>query len=236
MPSAPARFFRVRNFERFQHYTDRRPPWIKLYRDLWDDPRFHDLSVAHRYMLIALFVVASQHENLVPFNDKWLRSKLMVNQAIPLQLFIDTGWLELAEQDASKALAAGEMLAERYPSRARAVYPNKETETDIDISARLHVAPEPEREAESDEKLPFGEFGMARMTKAEHGRLITRLNGLSERYIERFDRWVKEAPDAKHAGVKRKDRNAYASILAWYDRDLKEGRIVIPKSNGGIVV
>src|SRR5262249_13633306 len=46
------RFLRIRNFERFQHYKDRRPPWIKLYRDLWGDPRFFALSEENRYMLI----------------------------------------------------------------------------------------------------------------------------------------------------------------------------------------
>jgi DNA-binding NarL/FixJ family response regulator len=32
--------YSVKNFERFQHYKDRSPPWIKLYNELLDDYEF----------------------------------------------------------------------------------------------------------------------------------------------------------------------------------------------------
>src|SRR5690606_19747530 len=35
-----AGYLTVKNFERFQHYKDRNPPWIKLYNDLLDDYEF----------------------------------------------------------------------------------------------------------------------------------------------------------------------------------------------------
>jgi hypothetical protein len=78
------------------------------------------------------------------------------------------------------------------------------------------------------EMFSLGEFGHAKLTQAELDKLTTKLNGSRDTYIANFDRWVHEAPLAKHNGVKRQDRNAYASICSWYYRDVKEGKV---KSN-----
>lgn len=74
----------------------------------------------------------------------------------------------------------------------------------------------------------FGEFQRVRLTADQHAKLIAKLNGNLETYIARFDLWVNEAPKAKASGVKREDRHAYESILNWFDRDLKEGKIKSP--------
>ena len=36
---------RIRNFDKFQHFKDRRPPWIKLYRDLLEDLDWHEQNM-----------------------------------------------------------------------------------------------------------------------------------------------------------------------------------------------
>ena len=41
-----AMILRVKGWARFQHYRHRRPPWIRLYRSLLDDPTWHDLPLA----------------------------------------------------------------------------------------------------------------------------------------------------------------------------------------------
>lgn len=69
-----------------------------------------------------------------------------------------------------------------------------------------------------------GEFGWAKLTATEFSKLKDKLNGHTDEYISRFDLWVQQAPDAKAHGVKRRDREAYASIRAWYDKDVKEGK------------
>lgn len=52
-----------KNWDRFQHYKDRRPPWIKLYRTLLDDRVFMCLPVASRALAPMLWLLASDHEN-----------------------------------------------------------------------------------------------------------------------------------------------------------------------------
>ncbi len=36
--------YRIKGWVKFQHFKDRRPPWIKLYRDILEDPDWHDLD------------------------------------------------------------------------------------------------------------------------------------------------------------------------------------------------
>lgn len=106
-----AQFISILNFEKFQHYRDRKPPWIKLYRDLLSDDRLFDLSEADRYQLIGLFIIASQHDNRIPNKPAWLRKELAINRPISLQKLIDTGWIQVVEQDASIPLAASSAIA-----------------------------------------------------------------------------------------------------------------------------
>lgn len=73
----------------------------------------------------------------------------------------------------------------------------------------------------------FGEFGRCKLTDDQFSKLKTKLNGHHEAYIEAFDHWVNEAPEArpKGGGPKRKERHAYESITAWYNRDVREGKV-----------
>jgi len=84
-------------------------------------------------------------------------------------------------------------------------------------------------EAEGDLRTAYGEFKRVLLTPEQHAKLEAKLNGNLETFIDRFDRWVNEAPNAKASGVRRKDRHAYESILAWFDRDVKDGTLKPPK-------
>jgi hypothetical protein len=51
---------RIKNWEQFQHFKDRSPPWIKLYREILDDPDWHELDSDASKVLIMLWLVASE--------------------------------------------------------------------------------------------------------------------------------------------------------------------------------
>ena len=61
---------RVKNWKKFQHFKDRRPPWIKLDRDLLDDPDWHDLSGDEAKALVMIWLVASENDGYLPDNRK----------------------------------------------------------------------------------------------------------------------------------------------------------------------
>jgi hypothetical protein len=53
---------RPKNWQSFQHYKDRRPPWIKLYRNLLDDRDYLRLPTASRALAPCLWLLASESE------------------------------------------------------------------------------------------------------------------------------------------------------------------------------
>ncbi len=64
---------RVKNWERFQHFSNRRPPWIKLYRELLDDPEWHQVDIKLIRHLVNIWLIASDDKNLagiLPGNEK----------------------------------------------------------------------------------------------------------------------------------------------------------------------
>ena len=50
----------IKDWERFQHYKNRKPPWIRLYRDLLDDPEFFGLTGDQVKTLVLLWLIASE--------------------------------------------------------------------------------------------------------------------------------------------------------------------------------
>ena len=53
---------KIKNWSKFQHFKDRRPPWVKLYRDLLDDMEWHDLDPLSSKVLVTLWLLASEDD------------------------------------------------------------------------------------------------------------------------------------------------------------------------------
>lgn len=71
----------IKNWAKFQHFKDgsRKPPWIKLYRDLLDNLEWHELHAESAKVLIMLWVVASENHGKLP-DIKKLSFRLRVTE------------------------------------------------------------------------------------------------------------------------------------------------------------
>ena len=104
-------YFSVKNFDKFQHYKDRKPPWIKLYNDLLDDYEFAALPDASKMHLIAIWLLASRYENRIPHDTEWISRRINATENIDLDALVGAGFILLnqplptPEQVASKAPA-----------------------------------------------------------------------------------------------------------------------------------
>ena len=56
----------IKNWKKFQHFRDRRPPWIKLYRELLDDLDWHELEPKAAKVLVMLWLIASENDGNLP--------------------------------------------------------------------------------------------------------------------------------------------------------------------------
>lgn len=64
---------RIKDWGKFQHFKDRRPPWIKLYRDLLDDEEYYNLPAQSAKVLTLLWLLASEdpsRQGLLPSVQK----------------------------------------------------------------------------------------------------------------------------------------------------------------------
>jgi hypothetical protein len=158
-------YLKVKNWEEFQHYKDRNPPWIKLHRTLLDDYEFSRLQDASKAHLILIWLFASQKNGVVPDDPAFLKRKLGLEKEPNLKLLIDQGLL-IPEQNASNVLADCKQLAPRD---------REETDTDKKNGRKRPVC------------LPDG-FGLSARVKD-----WASLKGFSnlEAHLEHFVGWAK---------------------------------------------
>jgi len=114
-----AGFFSIRNWERFQHYKDRDPPWVKLYRDLLTSESWVLGTDLSRVVQVASTLLAPRYSNQIPMRFDLLRKVMSLeckeaefDKAI--KHLANTGFLDIhevtsdpksLEQNASKSLA-----------------------------------------------------------------------------------------------------------------------------------
>ena len=99
------RFLTVKNWETFQHYKKRNPPWVKLHRALLDDYAFCSLPDHAKAHLMMLWLYASQNNGMVPDDLPFLERKLSCSN-LDLEILVDRGFL-VPKAGASIALARG---------------------------------------------------------------------------------------------------------------------------------
>jgi hypothetical protein len=102
--------FRVKNFERFQHYKDRNPSWIKVYNEVLENYEFARLPDALKGQLISIWLLASRMDNKIPYDPDWVANKINATEPVDLTLLMDSGFIELASGDEPSVRAS-------WPSR-----------------------------------------------------------------------------------------------------------------------
>jgi hypothetical protein len=205
------------------------PPWFRFYHEALDDPKVQKLSADTFRVWVNMLCLAARNGGFIPpISDVSFAFRVTSEIADEyVSNLVNVGLLDRFRNGSVrphnwdsrqfKSDSSTERV-KRFRKRSKTV-PVTVDETDqsrAEQSRVIHpIVP----------LLELGEFKCARMTQEQHGKLASKLGGNLEAYIERFDRWVHELPEAKASGAKRKDRHAYESILAWFDRDVKDGKV-----------
>jgi hypothetical protein len=131
--------FSVANFEKFQHYRDRAPPWIKLYNEILDDYAFAQLPDASKVHLILIWLLASRADNCLPFDSLWIAKRIGATEQVDLTRLLSGGFIEA---HASGALASCLQLAS----------PEREAEAETEGEAEKIVSDPPPADADAPVK------------------------------------------------------------------------------------
>jgi hypothetical protein len=119
---------KIKNWSKFQHFKDRRPPWIKLYRDLLDDMEWHQLDPLASKVLVTLWLLASEDQNGCLPDTKTLAWRMRMTEKQVLDCISKLShWLEHDDNG---------VISERYQDDL----PERETETKRETKKETAIA------------------------------------------------------------------------------------------------
>ena len=109
--------YRVKNWEKFQHYKDRNPPWIRMHKSLLDNQEFHELTPFSSKLLMFLWLLASENVNgYIPLDEKRIafRTRLPLDEVkVSLDELVGHGFLLTCERAENSTKSVVEQLREK---------------------------------------------------------------------------------------------------------------------------
>jgi hypothetical protein len=97
---ASSTYISIVGFDKLQHYKNRNPPWIKLYVDLWENHEFDRLPDATKAHFVGLCVLASRHDNRIPYEPDWIAKRIGANVNIDFDSLFASKLLARCKQNA----------------------------------------------------------------------------------------------------------------------------------------
>jgi hypothetical protein len=133
--------FSVVNWEKYQHYKDRTPPWIKLHAAILNNYEFSCLQDASKAHLILIWVLASQMDNCIPADPLWLGKKIGSSSSVNLLELQECGFIEI-KGDASVELA-GCLQSACIETETETETETEKTQYELAPPARTALVPKP---------------------------------------------------------------------------------------------
>jgi hypothetical protein len=121
---------KIKNWSKFQHFKDRKPPWVKLYRDVLDDMEWYELDPLASKVLVMCWLIASEDDGRLP-NSKTLAFRLRMTEKQTIDCLNKLShWLEQDDID---------LISEQYQTDS--LETERETETKKEKKATAVVCP-----------------------------------------------------------------------------------------------
>jgi hypothetical protein len=119
---------KIKNWSQFQHFKDRRPPWIKLYREILDDIEWHELDPKSAKVLVMIWLIASESDGCLPDIKKLAFRLRMTEKDTEASLSKLSHWLERDDANVISSGYHGDLL-----ERETEVEAEKETKTELSV-------------------------------------------------------------------------------------------------------
>lgn len=147
------KYLTVTDLKRFQHYTKRRPPWVKLHAEFLDNYEFLALPDPSKAHLMLLWLVASQLDNHIPYDLKFLSKKLGTTRPLrhsDIQALVEHRFIEVIEEQAAISPLSNCQQPESPPLSNR--YQRAMPETEAEREEEKEEKTKKEIEAEGKKK------------------------------------------------------------------------------------
>jgi len=129
------KYLKIKDWDRWQTFRKDRgtPPWIKIYRNLFSNPDWMELSDSEKGQLVSMWVAAADKSGQLPNNSKIIQKMCFLDEPPNLRRFKDLGFID------------GQLV----DSLATTCQPNGNHLPTINVKLD---APETETETETEEK------------------------------------------------------------------------------------
>ncbi len=119
---------KIKNWSKFQHFKDRKPIWIKLYRDILDDIDWHQLDPLSTKVLVMCWLIASEDDGRLP-DIKTLAFRLRMTEKQTSECVSKLGhWME---QDDINVISEGYQVDDLEKRREDTEKETKKMATDV---------------------------------------------------------------------------------------------------------
>jgi len=219
----------VKNWESFQSYKDRRPPWVRLHKSLLDDYEFQSMSANARALLPMIWLIASEDKDptsgcvrgsyeSVTFR---LRGNLKDVKA-GIQEIVKAGFATLGNQEKSQEKP---IVTQNTQSGYETVTPETETETETEAEAEAYLCESAFKNCwnqyprkEGNKKKAYECF---KKTVWGHGRRVNI-------FLEKMDRYIKSVDDPKYY------KHGDTFFRNWEDLEIAEPIAAKPKKKTSV--
>ena len=148
-------YFEIKNFEKFQHYKKRNPPWVRLYHSIMDDLEFAQLPDCTKAHLVQLWALAPRYNNRLPMDADFIAQRINATHPVDLNLLLEKGFIKRPKRkrNASNTLAGCKQNATPEVQKYRSTEVTDNTEEQKDINGGWGI--------------PFEDLSLARTMREE---------------------------------------------------------------------
>lgn len=116
----------IHNWDKWQSYRKDRgqPPWIKIHRECMRHIGWVSLSDAQRGQLVAIWLLAADHNGVIPASPSVIKKLCHLDSEPDLNLFIEHGFIDAPQSD---VIVASSVRQVDSPEKRR-----EETDTETD--------------------------------------------------------------------------------------------------------
>jgi len=112
---------KIVNWEKFQHYKHRNPPWVRLYRDLLNSRTWILLDDASRVLAVSLILLAADNDNKIPLDLAYIQRRAYLHTKPNVQRLIELNFVEVTD-DASNSANGASNLHQHATTETEQIY------------------------------------------------------------------------------------------------------------------
>lgn len=102
---------KIRNWSKYQHYSDRNMVWLKLYGTILEDYDFCSLPDSTKAHAILMLILAMRTNNEIPDDAEWIARRLHLTEVPDIDILVDIGWIEKENTDISTIIKINKVPA-----------------------------------------------------------------------------------------------------------------------------